>query len=58
MASDNPEVNVTAIEENKILARMCENVMKENQRNNVKVINCYSTKLSEAPAPCNLLVRI
>lgn len=56
MASEHPEVNVTAIEENKSLVKMCENIMKENNRTNVKIINCFSTKLSEAPARCNFLV--
>lgn len=56
MASENPEVNVTAFEENKSLAKMCDNIMKENHRLNVKVINRLSTKFSEPPAKCNLLV--
>ncbi|XP_066252340.1 protein arginine N-methyltransferase 9-like [Euwallacea similis] len=56
MASEHPEVNVIAIEGNKILAKMCDNIMKKNQRTNVKVLNCFSTKLEEPPARCNLLV--
>lgn len=56
IASQNPEVNVTAIEENKLLAKMCENIMKENDRSNVKILNCNSTKLVEPPTPCNFLM--
>lgn len=56
IASQNLDVNVVAIEENKLLARMCENIMKENQRTNVKVLNCNSSKLTEPPAVCNFLV--
>ncbi|XP_076252544.1 protein arginine N-methyltransferase 9-like isoform X1 [Rhynchophorus ferrugineus] len=56
IASQNPEVNVTAIEENKLLAKMCENIMKENERNNVKILNCNSTKLVDPPTPCNFLM--
>ncbi|XP_060531585.1 protein arginine N-methyltransferase 9-like [Cylas formicarius] len=55
-ASQNSEVNVIAIEENKFLAKMCEDVLKENERVNVKVLNCNSTKLTEPYGSCNLIV--
>ncbi|ERL89301.1 hypothetical protein D910_06673 [Dendroctonus ponderosae] len=56
VASENPHVHVTAIEENKVLAQMCERIMKENGRENVTVMNVYSTTLTQAPSRCNLLV--
>lgn len=56
VASESPEVDVTAIEENKVLAKMCESVMKENGRENVTVKNIYSTTLTQPLSRCNLLV--
>ncbi|KAL1510043.1 hypothetical protein ABEB36_004699 [Hypothenemus hampei] len=56
IASEDPNAIVTAIEENKILAKMCERIMKENKRNNVKVLNTLSTKYTRPPVRCNLLM--
>ncbi|CAH2017350.1 unnamed protein product [Acanthoscelides obtectus] len=56
IASKNPEASVVAIEESKTLARMCKDVLIENNVKNVVIMNCYSTDIKEPLGKCNLIV--
>lgn len=45
MASCNNINSITAIEENKTLYKLCLEIFKENNFNNINVLNCLSTNL-------------
>nr|CAI5853754.1 unnamed protein product [Callosobruchus analis] len=56
IASKGPEACCVAIEENKVLAKMCKDILADNNVGNVKVMNCHSTDINDPLDKCNLLV--
>nr|CAH7747219.1 unnamed protein product [Callosobruchus chinensis] len=56
IASKDPEACVVAVEENKVLAKMCKDILAENNVKNVKVMNCHSTDIKDPVDKCNLIV--
>ncbi|KAJ8984610.1 hypothetical protein NQ317_006072 [Molorchus minor] len=55
-ASRHPQVRVLAIEDNKLLFNMSQEILMDNNVMNVSPVNYYSTDILESPDKCNVIM--